>query len=408
MNRISVYFLLLIVLVVSLFLNKSSAVGESEKGHMATVKHGNLMEKSVYYGEVMAKKTVDIYIPSFDNYYVTVKDVLEDGANVKKGDPILWIDDSDFQKALDSAENDYNLAFADQDKTEFDLKNEKIDLELDVERKKLELEKAKVNVVEDSMVISQIDLKKSKLAVELSQLELQQANNALKEFEKKREVSMKVKELRVLETKKLVELQKSNIGKAIIEAPKDGIIFKPFVRLNNEKGRVEKGKVVSPGDKMLEIPDLTGFQGELYLSPSDNRFVSVGDNASVYLSILPEKGLKASVLSKELYAMSRNERLGRNDPEGFLKEYKTVIDILDNDSVLRPGLTFKVEIESVIATDCLFIPRAAISNDDEKGAYVKTPLPSGDEKKFVKTGRFGISYIEILSGLKENESLLLQ
>ncbi|MBF0410256.1 MAG: HlyD family efflux transporter periplasmic adaptor subunit [Candidatus Riflebacteria bacterium] len=403
-----VILFILIVPLILWILPSSDAGIESDELMSVSVQRGNLLETSVYYGEIRAKKTVDIHVPEFQEYFVTVKEVLDDGKLVKMGDTIIQIEDSGFRKALETAMNEFELASADRDKLKFELKNERINLELDIERKKLELEKAKVMVVENSIVISQIDLKKSKLAVELAQLELSQAEKAIREFDQKCQVALKVKDLKILEAKKTVELQQANIEKAVVKAPKDGIIFKPFVRLNNDKGRVEKSKVVSPGDKLLEIPDLSAFEGEIFISPSDNKFVSTGDRVRIFLSILPEKSFEGVVVSKDLYAMSRNERLGRNDPEGYLKEYRTVIDIIASDSVFRPGITFKAEINSVIATDCLFLPRAAVETDLDEKSCVYQKLNNEEVKKNITTGRGGINFVEISSGLAAGESVIFR
>lgn len=76
--------------------------------------------------------------------------------------------------------------------------------------------------------------------VKNAQLELDQAKKARQEFQEENRVGLGVKELQVKEALSKVAKQKEKIAKFVIKAPKAGIIFKPFVRLNNEMGRVEK------------------------------------------------------------------------------------------------------------------------------------------------------------------------
>ncbi len=381
--------------------------GFSEKpdGIFVPVKFGDCLESTVYFGEVQTKDTTNIHAPEMKNeYYLTVKEVLEDGCSVKKGDLILEFDSSSFQKELESAKNDLEVAKAEYEKTNFDLKNRLIELDLAIQRKELELAKAKVMVVENSNIISKIDLEKSKLNVKMAQMELKQANNSRMEFEKEKEVALVVKKLQVKEAEKKMEDQRTKIASSKVLSPRDGIIFKPFVRLNNEKGKVEKNKVVSPGDKLLEIPNLDNFQGTIYINPSDSKFVKIGDQVDLYLTAQPDKKLKAVVGIKDNYPVTRNERLGRNDPEGTLEENKVVIDILDHDEILRPGMSFKAEIKSIIASQCLYIPVIAVEKDENDKPFVWVKNRTGEpEKKSVVIGASGISFIEIVSGLNKDD-----
>lgn len=384
-------------------------LSESGKGIYVPVKSGDCIETTVYYGETQTRDTTNIHAPEMKNeYYLTVKDVLDDGCHVKKGDKILEFDSSSYHKELESAKNELEVAKAEFEKTSFDLRNRLIELDLDIRRKELELDKVRVMVVENSTIISKIDLEKSKLNVKMAELELNQAQSSRQEFEKEQKISLMVRELQIKEAEKKMADQQKKIDGSIIFAPRDGIIFKPFVRLNNEKGKVEKNKVVTPGDKLLEIPDLENFQGVVYISPSDTKFVNKGDQVNLYLTAQPEKRLKAIVETKDNYPVTRNERLGRNDPEGALEENRAVLSIIDNDPILRPGMSFRAEINSVIASQSLFIPVIAVNIDEEKSVYVLVKSLSGaDEKRPVVTGRSGISFIEILSGLKKDEMVRL-
>ncbi|EKD82520.1 MAG: secretion protein HlyD family protein [uncultured bacterium] len=381
-------------------------ISETGQGIYVAVKSGDCLETTVYFGETQTRDTTNIHAPEMKNeYYLTVKDVLDDGCQVKKGDKIMEFDSSSFQKEIESAKNELEVAKAEYEKTSFDLKNRLIELDLDIRRKELELDKAKVMVVENSTIISKIDLEKSRLNVKMAELELKQAQSSRQEFEKEQKISLVVKELQIKEAEKKMADQQEKITRSVILAPRDGIIFKPFVRLNNEMGKVEKNKVVSPGDKLLEIPDLENYQGIVYISPSDTKFVNKGDQVNLFLTAQPDKKLQAVVETKDNYPVTRNERLGRNDPEGALEENKAILSIIDNDPILRPGMSFRAEINSIIASQSLYIPVIAVNSDEEKPYVWVKSMQGADEKRQVVTGRSGISFIEIVSGLKKDEMI---
>jgi multidrug efflux pump subunit AcrA (membrane-fusion protein) len=375
-----------------------------------TVQRGPLCEKTLYHGETQARQSVSIHVPEMrDEHLLTVKTVLNDGDRVKKGDIVVTFDDSGFIREGETAKNELELAQAELERTRFELHNRRVDLDLGVQRRELELEKARVSVVENSTIISKIDLEKAKLSVKLAEMELEQARKARREFDQEYKVGMEVRELQLKEARRKLDRQTAKVAQSQVQAPQDGIIFKPFVRLNNEKGRVEPGKVVSPGDKILELPNLSDFQGIVFINPSDNRFVKEGDAVDLRLLALPEKPFRGVVQKKDGYPITRNERLGRNDPEGSLEENQVTIEITDRDPLLRPGMSFRAEITSVIASDCLFVPRIAVFPDQASGSFVLIPntSPAGFETRPVTTGRAGISFVEVLSGLREGERISL-
>ena len=404
-------FLPLAFLCICVFLLSGFGFGldEPREGFFVPVKFGDCLEKTVYYGETQAKETLSIHAPEMKGeYYLTVKEVLEDGAQVKKGDQIIEFDSSSFYKELESAKNALEVAKADYEKTLFDLKNRMIELDLDIKRKELELAKAKVMVVENSTIISKIDLEKSRLTVKMAEMELKQAQVSRQDFENEKKVSLVVKELQVKEAERKMEDQKEKISSAIVLSPGDGMIFKPFVRLNNEMGKVEKNKVVSPGDKLLEIPDLTNFQGVIYINPSDTKFVQVQDRVSLFLTAQPNREFNGFVTTRENYQVTRNERLGKNDPEGTLEENKVVIEITGHDPIFRPGMSFRAEIVSVIASQCLYIPVIAVQKDEQEKPFVWVKKADGSsEKRPVSSGRSGITFVEIVSGLAKDELVRL-
>ncbi len=376
---------------------------------LVPVRSGECRETFTYWGELEARESVSITAPELrDARLMTVRAVLDDGTPVKQGDIVIEMEDDNFQVALETARNELELAAAELEKSRFDLQNEGIDLDLNIQREQIDLEKAKTAVVEGAVTISKIDLQKARLAVELAQLNLDQAKKTRAEFEKKRQATLKVHELQVAEAQRKIRIHESNISKAKVPAPADGIVYRPFVRLNNDMGRIDAGKVVRPGDKLLELPNPMGFHGVIYLPAPDYGFINPGDVATLTLTIAPEHALPARVVTKELYPISRNERLGRNDPEGYLKEYKVLLSVVASATVLRSGLTFQADIQPVIASACLFIPRAAvIVEGDPPQSFVWISTATGPQRRPITLGRNGVTFVEVTSGLTPGDSVAL-
>ncbi|HOY66083.1 MAG TPA: hypothetical protein PLP29_04290 [Candidatus Ozemobacteraceae bacterium] len=377
-------------------------------GIVVPVREGACRETFVAQGEIEACESVNIHAPELqDTRLVTIKSVLEDGTRVKAGDVVVELEDADFRRALEAATNDAEVAEAELEKARFEAKNEIIDLELGVRRKELELEKARAMVIEDAVVFSKIEREKARLGVQLEELELKYAREALAEFRQKRDATLRVKELQLEQARRKIQVQEENIARSIIRAPAAGIVYKPFIRLNNEMGRIEANKVVRTGDKLLELPSLDRFRGVVYVPAVDYPSLRVGDPASLTLTVRPDLPCRAVISAKEPYPVSRNERLGRNDPEGFLKEYNVTLEIPETDPIFRPGLSFRAEIEATIATSCLFIPRAALDEVQADRATVRVRSGGRTTSRPVTLGRRGITFIEVTSGLRPGEEVAL-
>lgn len=375
---------------------------------LAPVREGACRETFVAQGELEACESVSIHAPELqDTRLVTIKSVLDDGTPVKAGDVVVELEDSDFRRTLEAATNDAEVAEAELEKARFETKNEAIDLDLAVQRKLLELEKARAMVIEDAVVFSKIEREKARLGVELEELELKYAREALGEFQQKRDATLKVKELQLEQARRKIRVQEENIARSVIRAPAAGIVYKPFIRLNNEMGRIEANKVVRTGDKLLELPSLDRFRGIIYVPAVDYPYVRTGDPASLTLTVRPDLPCQARIAAREPYPVSRNERLGRNDPEGFLKEYKVTLEIPATDPIFRPGLSFRAEILSTIATSCVFIPRAALDGSQADRATVWVRSGAGLERRSVTTGRRGTTFIEVTSGLRPGDNVAL-
>jgi multidrug efflux pump subunit AcrA (membrane-fusion protein) len=378
-----------------------------DEGFTVSVKKGRCREEIVAQGELRAANTVNIHAPEMEEHYLSVKSVLESGAAVKKGDVVMEMDDALYQLALKAASQELDLRRAQRELARFQLDDELIKNELEIKRKEVSVAKAEAEVVRDATIVSPVERRKAELSVELAQLELAQAKTNRVELGKKRDASLKVKDLEVAEAQRKVDQTRESLVKIVVRAPKDGVIYKPFVRLNNEKGRVERNKVVRPGDKLLEIPSFDRFEGVCYLSAADMRFVRPGDPVSVRLAVKPQQPVTGRVLRKDPYPMTRNERLGRDDAEGHLKEFEMVIEVQGTDDAFRPGSTFTATISATLADDALFVPQAAVHADASGSASVFTPAASGPVRVPVTVGPTGFTWAVIQSGLTAGQTVLL-
>jgi len=388
-----------------------AACGEDpvEGAATAVVKRGPLVFTASYYGELKAKESVPVFapiIPEIPWYSFTVVTVLDDGAHVKKDDVVLQLDRAPVEEELFQADTAYRVAEAERKRAEHNLAKEKIDLELQVERCRMNVEKAKLNVTEGVNYKSKLEVEQAKLDVKKAELELTQAEKSLGAFAKKRQTTIEAETVKVDAALK----QKTGLEKALVlidvKAPADGVLYRPLTQLNRANNeRVAPGKSVRGGDKLVEIPDLTVFEANLIVRQREAALISVGDAATVYAAAVPEEPIPARVVRVDSFATTRNERLGTETAEGNLKEIAVVVELEKAPKELRPGGSARAEIRSILAKDAVLLPLAAL-REPLKNGVSSVALAGGGIRK-IKVGKTTTTFAEALEGVKPGDEVVL-
>lgn len=372
---------------------------------VATVKRGELIFASSFYGELEAAESHPIFAPEFRNVWqIAVESVLPDGAQVKKGERVLRFAGGAFESDLKEREADLLVAQAGLVKVAEQNEDERINRTLAVKRAGLAVELAKLNVVEGVNLISKLDLEKARVELSRAELQLELERKELATFERRQAAGMEVERLKVKAAQAKVDETKEQLSKIEVNAPADGVLYAPYTRLNWVMTKVAPGKVVRPGDKLLELPELDRFKANVYVRQRDASQVKVGDEAVVVATMFPDRPLKGKVVSRDEFATTRNERTGSSGPQGTLKEIRVVLDLEQSDLALRPGGTVRADISTVLAKDALLVPLAALT--ENKGKYTAT-LVNGKTVP-VKVGQTSLTHAEVLDGLSSGDEVRLE
>lgn len=392
-----------------LALVAASAMACSEQATVTnlttTVKRGDLVYRAVYHGELKAKESVAVHVPRVaDAWQLTVDSVLPDGSRVEKGDVLLTFVRETLELDLRDELDKLEVAQAERRKVSETLDRERVELQLELDRRKLALERAKLAVVEGVNFISEIELSKARLDVDKAKLDLKLAEEAIQAFNKKRATSLRVEDLKIEAAQRGVDLKQGGLESVEVLAPVSGVLYAPYTRLNWQRTKVEAGVVARPGDRVLEIPDLSAFVAEIFLRPRDATLVSAGDQALVYPAIMPNHVIPAVVTKKDDFASTRNERLGTSDPAGSLKEHTVTLELAEAHEELRPGNTARVELTSVLAKDVLIVPLIAVQQRADETHFVTL---ADNTERVVKLGRSTLTQAEVVEGLEEGAEVQL-
>jgi len=368
-----------------------------------TIKRGDLVEKRVFYGEVKAHNKIDISAPQFgwniaEQLIITY--IPDDGTLVKKGDIILTFDDSELLSKYRNAQSEYDIAVANLEQKKSSLSLEESSLKLDIKRKNMEIEKTKLAVIEGELV-SDIERKKAKLNVESRTIEYGLLKKKMGEFQEKKRNSLKVNELKVAQEKQKIEDLSDIIAKLKVKSPTDGITYRPLTQLNWARTKATRGAAVASSDLVLQLPNMNSFEVHLYVHPSDVQNFKVGDKADTTIIALPKHSFTGTIVTINSFVSTRNERLGTTNAEGNISEVSVVVSLDKQSQDLRPGMSTRTEIKSLIASNVLYIPLVAVSEND-KGSYVM--LTNGKRKR-VEIGKTTTHFAEVIKGLQGGDRI---
>ncbi len=371
-------------------------------GATVQVSKGDLVFASSFYGELEAAEAHPIFAPELRNIWqVTVESVVPDGTLVKKGDRVLTFARSVLEGDIRDRENELLVAEASQAKVHAEYEDERINRTLAARRSTLAVELAKMNVIEGVNLISKLDLERAKVELARAELQLDLDGKELDVVEQKRTAALEAERIQVAAARTKLNEMRAQLDQMQVMAPADGILYAPYTRLNWVMTKVAPGKVVRPGDKLLEIPELDRFKASVYVRQRDASNIKVGDTAVVVPTMFPDLSLSAKVVSRDDFATTRNERTGSSGPQGSLKELKVVLELEKAQEQLRPGGTVRADISTVLAKDVLLLPLAALR--EVPGGY-RVVRASGAEVA-VKVGQTSLTHAEIVEGLADGDEV---
>jgi HlyD family secretion protein len=210
------------------------------------------------------------------------------------------------------------------------------------------------------------------------------------------------------------------LGRTSIYAPSDGIVS----ALNNEKGERVVGTAQMAGTEIMVISNFDNMEVIVDVNENDILLVKKGDTALVEVDAYSDRKFKGIVT--EISRSANNAggmQLNTDQVTNFEVKIRLVkssyTDLLaKSKSPFLPGMSANVEIQTQVKKDILCLPIEAIgtrvkdstkstSEEDELDEVVFKVANGKAAKIIVFTGIQDSRYIEILSGLKDGEEVIV-
>ncbi len=365
-----------------------------------TVKTSDILHSVLITGELKAARSRDIISPNIRSSFGSSITFLElEGLEVKKGQRILEFDAS----ALLS-----NKAEAERRLDEAKLKIEKTKADLEVQRSDFLVT---LGAAEGTLKVAQLyaRIEKSLLPANTFQKYQLDYDKALLARDKAKEqlgnhlasIPAQIALVEVDKAQAELDLKKieGDVALMAVDAPQDGIIIYGDNWSSNRKFQV--GDNAFPGMTVLTLPDLSSMQVIGYIYDTELRMLSSNMVCDLRLDAISGRVWKGRILSLTSVASRK----------GFASQHKVFRATIQPESVdlsvMKPGMTVRVEVPVSLASAAVSVPREYLRCNAEGKYYVmKGTDPRNATTQVVQVGVFNERLVQITSGLSAGDKLI--
>jgi HlyD family secretion protein len=386
-------------LLIMLLIIMASCSGKNSTDVQVTeVRRGTFLEELTEQGSVQAVNSISVTAPTISYRYGSLKlaRMVEDGAEVEKGDTIMIFDPSEIKRAIIQAEQQLEIAKAEYEKLKSTQKSEIEDLEADLELSRISQSIASINF-EIATYEPEATKKEIKLRLESAGIAL---NRAMEQIENRKAIQKEdllQKSLTINQLTASLQDANSSMNSLFVVSPANGIAIKEPNWSTQQKWAV--GDQPYSGSKLIELPDLSNMRAEVKINEVDISKVMNGQR----VEIRPDAYSDSAFIGK----IEAIANLAQNlDYKTKIKIFPVQIGIEGHSKTLLPGLTVSCKIIVSEIPDVLFIPLEALFNE-QGNDYVYVKSGSGFKRRNIKTGAINADYAVVTEGLDENDLIAL-
>jgi HlyD family secretion protein len=383
--------------------------------HTETIQKRDLKAIVSASGKIQPKRFVNI---SADTSGRVTELAVQEGDRVKQGQFLLQIDPRNLRTRVQSGEASLGAARSQLQQMRLSLESAKTALKQaeDAYKRQQNLAKGGLTTKET------LERAENDLAMRRADLASQEQN-------------LRTLQLRTEQEQATLENARTDLSKVRIESPIDGII----TRRNIEQGETAVvGTMNNAGTVLLQVADMSVIEAEVEVDETDIPNVQLGQMATITVDAINGKTFTAKVTE-----IGNSPIQATGSAATQATNFKVTLQVEGQIPDVRPGFTCTADITTATRAQALSVPIQATTVRevvlDDKGQVVReaaTPgrrpssttvqaseLKPGQERKElegvfvvrdgkavfepVKTGIAGEKYFEILTGLKEGDSVIV-
>ena len=355
------------------------------------VRRGDFARDLTLTGELEAARGDAIVVPNLPSWQTSIKWIADDGTDVKHGDRVIELDNTQFTSGLDAKRQ--AVAQAQQELQQKDAEGDAdlLQKKLDVETKQADFEKAKLDAVVPKEIVSAREYEDRQIKLKRTTVELAKARDVLRSQLTATRSDRANLVLNLEKARRELQIAENAIEALTLRAPRDGIVV---LKDHPWEGRkIKEGDPVFVGLTLALIPDPSSMQVAASLPDVDDRKIAASMPATVVLDAYPSITFPGRVAT--ISAVAQENTTNR---QSLRRSFRVIVKLNRLDAArMRPGLSARVTVRRTTQSNALLIPRGAVDFSARQ--------PSVKNHHDVALGECNESDCIVLRGLKEGESL---
>ena len=387
----------------AVFLLLSMALGGCNKKVAQTVPEAKVEQGTFYIdiyeeGEIEAINSINISSPSIPWRYGNLKisNIVNDGAEVKKGDTIVTFDPSEVRKAILDYEDRLIVSNAELEKllAQNELTMEELNAEYEVTRISHEITRMQL---ESAAHESEIKRREIQLNLDKADISLTRAKEQIENRRKIQVEEVKQKRLSIRQDEERLEEAHQTLNKLYVVAPAPGIAI--ISRNWSTNNKFQLGDQCWSSQQLIQLPDLSTLKAKVNINEVDITKITKGLKVQIRPDAFSDSTFTGYVSTIANLAQNK-------DNKSSIKVFPVEIVINEYNKNLLPGLTVSCRIIVDEVPDVMYIPLEALHVEGDK-SFVHKKTVGGYEKVEVQTGRTNSDYVIIESGLDKDDRVAL-
>lgn len=382
---------------------------EASDANTAQARRGALVVTHTYEATIDARRTEAVTVKYAGGAILT--EVAPEGQRVAPGDVLARFDDDQARRDYLRLQRDAELARLEKETLEsatLPLELDDLDLRIAQARADLEAEEGLLANVE----ALQRDKYMSAREVEQQRGKVARMAGAVATMERERELLEQYSHparlaranATLLAAVQELSLASQQVDHCVIRAPSAGLVTHVPLHIVTEYRTVRVGDTLNKNQHFMSLPDIGDWVGSFYVPEVELGQVSSGAPVQVIPLAYPNLVLTGSV---EFVSAMAQEVPGQGS---WLKQFRVVASLnvpAAYQELLRPGMSARLIVTSYQQDNALLVPRAAMAISGTN-ATVRVARWRGVETRAVTAGRMSRAEVEILSGLKEGDEVVLE
>ena len=370
------------------------------QGEWVRATRGDLVTGFEVTGTLVSMRSDSIGPPALpDVWDFKIAMLAPEGADVKKGQPVLGFDTSELQRRLDekTAEADESRKQIEKERNDLALKTK--DERLRLAEAEARLRKAELKLDTPTDIESIAERKSAEIDFAVTTRETTAIRARIGALERAASARIGLLESKRREAEAVVASTQDAIRQMMVMAPRDGTVVYVAGFRGGEKKKI--GDSACKDEKVIEIPDLTAMKAEGEVDEVDAGRVAVGQRVTLRLDSHPDDEFHGTVTSA---GRTVQRKKNTEDPLKILR-VDIALDRTDP-AKMRPGMRYQGTIELGRIRNAVLIPREAVFAG-ASGPFVYRRDAVSVHEVPLRLGRQNDKFVEVLSGVGPGDRVLV-